>query len=35
MQKARKEYNMKEEIIRWLREWFEENGKGCNAVVSI
>ena len=26
---------MKEEIIQWLREWFEENGKGCNAVVSI
>ena len=25
----------KDDIIRWIREWFEENGKGCNAVVGI
>lgn len=23
------------EIVRWIREFFEENGKGCNAVVAI
>ena len=22
-------------IIEWIREWFEENGKGCSAVVGI
>ena len=26
---------MKDEIVRWLREWFEENGKDCNAVLGI
>lgn len=25
----------KEECVQWLRQWFEENGKGCNAVVGI
>ena len=24
-----------EGIITWIREWFEENGKGCNAVIGI
>ena len=24
-----------EEIIQWIRDWFEENGKGCNAVLGI
>ena len=24
-----------ERIIEWIRDWFEENGKGCNAVVGI
>ncbi len=24
-----------EACIKWLREWFEENGKGCNAVLGI
>jgi NAD+ synthase len=24
-----------EQVINWIREWFEENGKGCNAVVGI
>ena len=22
-------------IVEWIRNWFEENGKGCNAVVGI
>jgi len=26
---------VKEEIIQWIRDWFEENGKGCNAVLGI
>ncbi len=25
----------KSEVIAWIREWFERNGKGCNAVVGI
>lgn len=24
-----------EELIEWIRNWFEENGKGCNAVIGI
>lgn len=26
---------VKDEIVLWIRNWFEENGKGCNAVVGI
>lgn len=26
---------VKDEIVQWIRDWFEENGKGCNAVVGI
>ncbi len=26
---------VKEEVIAWIRDWFEENGKGCNAVIGI
>lgn len=26
---------MKNKCVEWIREWFEENGKGCNAVVGI
>lgn len=26
---------VKNDIIAWIRDWFEENGKGCNAVVGI
>ena len=32
------EFNVKkvtEGVINWIREWFEENGKGCNAVIGI
>ena len=25
----------KEELIQWIRDWFEENGKGCNAVLGL
>ena len=28
-------YKVKDELIQWIRDWFEENGKGCNAVVGI
>lgn len=24
-----------EELVMWVRRWFEENGKGCNAVIGI
>lgn len=23
------------EAVQWIRDWFETNGKGCNAVVGI
>ncbi len=26
---------VKEQVVEWIRAWFEENGKGCNAVVGI
>ena len=26
---------LKEAIVQWIRDWFEENGKGCNAVLGI
>lgn len=26
---------VKEDIVTWIRNWFEENGNGCNAVVGI
>lgn len=26
---------IKEELIKWVRDWFEENGEGCNAVIGI
>lgn len=26
---------VKEDIVRWIREYFEENGKGCSAVIGI
>lgn len=27
--------NVKNECVKWIRQFFEENGKGCNAVVGI
>ncbi len=26
---------VKDEVVRWIRDFFEENGKGCNAVLGI
>ena len=26
---------LKNQIVQWIRDWFEENGPGCNAVVGI
>lgn len=26
---------LKNEIVNWIRDWFENNGKGCNAIVGI
>lgn len=26
---------VKEQLVLWIREWFEENGAGCNAIVAV
>ena len=26
---------IKDQVVQWIRDWFEENGKGCNAVIGI
>ena len=26
---------VKNECVQWIRDWFEENGKGCNAIIGI
>ena len=26
---------VKNEIVEWIRNWFEKNGKGCNVIVGI
>ena len=26
---------VKDQCVQWIRDWFEENGKGCNAVLGI
>ncbi len=26
---------VKDEVVQWIRDWFDENGKGCNAVIGI
>ncbi|MDY6436253.1 MAG: hypothetical protein SPK72_01630, partial [Bacteroidales bacterium] len=26
---------VKDRVVQWIRDWFEQNGKGCNAVVAI
>ena len=26
---------VKDQVVQWIRDWFEVNGKGCNAVVGI
>ena len=27
--------DVKDQVVQWIRDWFEENGKGCNAVIGI
>ena len=26
---------VKDQVVQWIKDWFEENGKGCNAVLGI
>mgnify|MGYP002620888075 CR=1 FL=1 len=26
---------IKDRVVQWIRDWFEENGKGCNAVLGV
>ena len=26
---------VKDQVVKWIRDWFEANGKGCNAVIGI
>lgn len=26
---------VKEDLVQWIRDWFEENGPGCNAIIGI
>lgn len=26
---------VKEQVVKWIQDWFEENGRGCNAVIGI
>ena len=26
---------VKNRVVKWIQDWFEENGKGCNAVIGI
>ena len=26
---------LKNEIVQWIRDWFDQNGPGCNAIVGI
>ena len=26
---------VKDQVVQWIRDWFEENGPGCNAVVGV
>lgn len=26
---------VKDHVVEWIRDWFEENGKGCNAVLGV
>ena len=26
---------VKDQCVQWIRDWFEQNGKGCNAVLGI
>lgn len=35
MERIKDYKKLKEEAIEWLRKWFDENGKGCNAIVGL
>ena len=35
MERIKDYKKLKDECIKWIRDWFEENGKGCNAVIGI
>ena len=26
---------LKNEIVQWIRDWFDQNGPGCNAIVGV
>ena len=26
---------VKDQVVQWIRDWFEENGPGCNAVLGV
>ena len=28
-------FEVKEQVVQWIRDWFEENGRGCNAVLGV
>ena len=35
MERIKDYKKLKDECINWIRNWFEENGKGCNAIIGI
>ena len=35
MERIKDYLKLKDECVEWLRKWFDENGKGCNAVIGI
>ena len=35
MERIKDYKKLKDECINWIREWFNENGKGCNAIIGI
>ena len=26
---------VKDKVVQWIKDWFEENGPGCNAIIGI
>ena len=26
---------VKDQVVQWIKDWFEENGKGCNAILGV
>ena len=35
MERIKDYKRLKDECINWIRKWFDENGKGCNAIIGI